>query len=232
MSADCADGISQLRLMTKKPKRRSHLVIAGVVFALLLSLTMSSWTRQWSAFAQVVTGAPGAPQAPASLGSTQNNGGARPLSNLPPAAVAPPPAAAPGAPAAISSTTALPQLAPAPRIVQSAPPPPPQTFRCSCFGVGSSTRWIGVVVAASFTQADGAAQAQCVNHLLNSNEPSPYLPLNAGGFSTRTGYPPVNPNLPPGNVVSRTGTTAQTEISAAASGTLTVASYCQRCACN
>jgi hypothetical protein len=123
-------------------------------------------------------------------------------------------------------------VAPAPVVVQSAPPAAPQSFRCSCFGTGTGTRWIGVVLASSFTQADAAAQGQCVNHLLNSNEPAPFLALSSGAFTTRTGYPVVNPNLAPGNVVSRTGTTAQTEISAAQSGTLTVATYCQRCACN
>ena len=218
--------------MTEKSVPRSRKLIAAIVLAPLLALVMDQAARHASVFAQVVTGAPGAPQAPTSLGSGQNNGGARPLANLP-AAAAPPPAAAPGAPAAINTTTALPQLAPAPRVVQSAPPAPEQSFRCSCFGLGSSTRWIGVVSAANFTQADGAAQAQCVNHLLNSNEPAPFLPLNTGGFSTRSGYPAVNPNLPPGNVVSRgTGLSAQTLISAATSGTLTVVSYCQRCACN
>jgi hypothetical protein len=210
--------------------RGSRLFIAAIVLAPLMSLALSQSARHSSAFAQAVISAPGAPRAPFSTGATQNNTGARPLTNLalPPAA----PAVAPGAPGALSTTSALPQLAPAPRVVQSAPPPQQQTFRCSCFGVGTGTRWIGVVPASSFTQADLAAQGQCVNYLLNSDEPSPYLPMPGSGFTTRSPFPAVNPNTAPGNVVSRTGTTAQTEVSAAASGRLTVASYCARCACN
>jgi hypothetical protein len=231
MSADCASGISHLRSIMKLPLRGSRLVISVLVMAAAMALAMSHSGRNSNAFAQAVTGAPGAPQAPSNVGSQQSNATVRPLNNLP-AAAAPPPAAAPGAPAAISSTTALPQLAPAPRVVQSAPPAPPQTFRCSCFGVGTGTRWIGEVAAASYTQADQAAQGQCVNYLLNSNQPSPFLPPGGGGFTTRSPYPVVNPNSAPGNVVSRTGISPQTEISAAASGRLTVASYCARCACN
>lgn len=188
--------------------------------------------RHSIAFAQAVVGAPGAPAAPINLGGSQNNTGIRSLTSLPPPAVIAPPAAAPGAPAAIGTTSALPQLAPAPIVVQSAPPAQPQTFRCSCFGLGTGTRWIGVVSAATFTQADQAAQGQCVNYLISANEPSPYLPLRGTAFTTTSPFPNVNPNIAMGSVVTRSSITSQTQVSNATLGSLTVANYCTRCACN
>ena len=205
--------------------RRSDLTIAILFMASLPALPI---TRPSFVFAQAVTGASGAAPAPRFVGGAQSNSTVRPLSSL----AVPPAAPAPGAPAALSTTSALPQLAPAPVIVQSTFPAPQQTFRCSCFGIGTGTRWVGVVQAGNFTQADAVAQGQCVNYLLNSNEPSPYLALGGSGFTTRSPFPAVNPNIAPGNVTSRTGVTAQTEVSAASSGALTVASYCQRCSCN
>ncbi len=210
---------------------RLHVALA---VAMLGSLAILAGTaaRPATALAQAVISAPGAPQSPTSLGGTQNTSGVRTLTSLPPPAAVAPPAVVPGAPAAIGTTTALPQLAPAPKVVASAPAAQPQTFRCSCFGVGTGTRWIGTVAAPSFTQADQAAQGQCVNYLLTANEPSPYLPLSGAAFTTRSPYPNVNPNIALGSVVTRTSVTSQTQVSAATLGSLTVANYCSRCACN
>ena len=205
---------------------RSFLLLAVFGFAMLAMLEVLSRS---SALAQAVTGASGAAPAPRFVGSTQPANTVRPLSSLPAAPAAP----APGAPVALSTTSALPQLAPAPVVVQAAAPAQPGTFRCSCFGIGTGTRWVGVVQAMNFTQADAAAEGQCVNFLMNDTQGSPYLPLGGSGFTTRSPFPAVNPNIPPGDVaIYRGGVSAQTMVSAAASGAATVASYCQRCSCN
>ncbi len=212
--------------------RGSRFAVAIGVIAASMALAAIESARHSVAFAQAVTGAPGAPVAPRIVGAPQNTTGTRSVTSLVLPATRP---AAPvaGAPAAFNTASALPRLAPAPIVVQAAPMPGQQSFRCSCFGFGTGTRWIGVVPAANFTQADAAAQGQCVNYLLNSNAPSSSLPVSAGGFTTRSPYPAVNPNIAPGNVATfRTGITAQTQISAAAAGAATLATYCQRCACN
>ena len=169
------------------------------------------------AFAQI-GGPPGAPTAP--------------LTPPPP----PPqsaPQAVPGAPAAAATTGVLPQLAPAPRVVQEAQQQAPQTFRCSCFGTGLGTRWVGVVQAPSYTLADQSAQSQCVAFNLKKNPPSPFIPQNSS-LATRSSFPVVNPNAAPGNAINAfTGQTlAPGTTSPESLQRLVFANLCARCACN
>src|SRR5438552_13307959 len=75
-----------------------------------------------------IGGPPGPPSAPAPAGRSAT--GLQPLAPLPAAAPLLSPGTAP-------TTGALPQLAPAPRVVQGSPAPPQSVFRCSCFGNGT-----------------------------------------------------------------------------------------------
>ena len=212
--------------------RKTYSTIAIVAASLMMLVAIGYSTRDSAVFAQAVISAPGAPQ---SLSGSSNSNSApaalSPLPNVPPPPNAPA-GAAPGAPAALGTASALPQLAPAPAIVRAAPASTPGVFRCSCFGLGSGTRWIGEVTAPNFTQASQSAQAQCTSLLFNENPPSPYIPPPGSNFTTRSGYPPVNPNLPPGNVFSQNTSSVFTERSAASSGRASASIYCARCACN
>lgn len=205
--------------------------IIELLLASAMIFVASVTIRHSQVFAQAVISAPGAPN------SVSNNPGSSsgptllsPLSPVVPAPI--PSAAVPGAPGAVGTASALPQLAPAPAIVRAFAAPTPGVFRCSCFGLGSGTRWIGEVTAPTFTQASQSAQAQCTSLLFKENPPSAFIPPGNSGFSTGNGFPAVNPNLPPGNVVRQTGTTVFTERSAASSGTLSASVYCSRCACD
>lgn len=128
----------------------------------------------------------------------------------------------------------MPQLAPAPRVVQAPQAiASAQVFRCSCFGTGLGTQWIGVVQSSSYTLADRSAQQQCIAYNLNANPPSPYIAPPTSSFSTNP-YPAVNPNGAPGNVVNQfRGITPQPgAISGATLQRLALAGLCSRCACN
>lgn len=167
-----------------------------------------------------IGGPPGAPTAPLAP---------------PPPPPAAPPQAAPGAPAAAATTSALPQLAPAPRVVQAPQPAAAApTFRCSCFGTGLGTQWIGVVQAPSYTLADRSAQSQCVAYNLNGNPPSPFIPQSSS-LATRSAFPVVNPNAAPGSAINafQGQTLAPGTTQPATLQRLVVAEeLCSRCACN
>ena len=161
-----------------------------------------------------------------------------PVSNLPALAIpAPAPApvavAAPGAPAALATQVALPVLNPAPAIVSGNPPLPLQSvFRCSCFGTGLGTQWIGQVQAANYISASQTARGQCVAYVRNaSGASSPYIPQASGFSFGRSVFPSVNPNLAPGDVISAPRNPVATEASAA-SVIAAQSGFCGRCACN
>lgn len=167
-----------------------------------------------------IGGPPGAPSAPL---------------NPPP----PPPGAAaqavPGAPAATSTTGALPQLAPAPRVVQAPQAiASAQVFRCSCFGTGLGTQWVGVVQSSSYTLADQSAQMQCLAYNLNTNVGSPYIQTPGFGF-TKSPYPAVNPNVPPGSVINPYAGGLTPPPGFFLPGSVQrfgLTAFCSRCACN
>lgn len=187
-----------------------RLVVTVLILVALISLAPGVSGLGSSALAQV--GAPpGTPAAP----------------------VSPLPAPA-GAPVATSTTGALPQLAPAPGVVQAAPQASPQVFRCSCFGNGIGTQWIGTVQASSYTLADQSAQSQCLAFHLDRNPGSPYIPPSASS-ATKSPYPTVNPNAPPGTVINpyAGGLTAPPGTFLPANvQRFSLNAFCSRCACN
>jgi len=149
-----------------------------------------------------------------------------------PAAAASAAAPAPGAPAALSTTSALPQLNPAPIVIGAQPTPVPQTlFRCSCFGLGLGTQWIGQVSSPSFTLASQAARGQCSSYLAKTNVGSPYITPPSGPSLGRSVYPSVNPNVAPGNVANYRSPSAFTQITGSQIAAVQSGS-CSRCACN
>jgi hypothetical protein len=118
-------------------------------------------------------------------------------------------------------------------VVQAPAPSAPRTFRCSCFGTGLGTQWIGVVQAPSYGQADQSAQSQCIAYNLNGNPPSPFIPLNSS-LQTRSAFPVVNPNAAPGSSINvfqgqtlPPGTTMPGSLQR-----LAILNLCERCACN
>ncbi|HVN29218.1 MAG TPA: hypothetical protein VMT64_12055, partial [Candidatus Binataceae bacterium] len=141
---------------------------------------------------------------------------------------------APGAPAALSTTSALPVLNPAPGIIFSSAPAlanAQTVYRCSCFGTGLATEWVGQVQATSFLSADQAASAQCSATVQVPRTQSPYINPPGGISLGRSPFPNANPNIPPGDVVSAPANPVSTEATAA-SLIFARAGFCSRCACN
>lgn len=204
-------------------RRRS--LAAAIAFALLWIASCAIGDAP--ALAQIGR-PPGAPSAP--LPPPPPPPGAQPQAA--PAGAAP---AAPGAPAAVSTTGALPQLAPAPRVVQAPQAvQSPQVFRCSCFGVGLGTQWVGTVQSMSYTLADQSARQQCIAFNLNANPPSSYIPPQSSSLAGTSPYPVVSPYAAPGNVLNPyRGITPQPGgISASTLQQLAISGFCSRCACN
>jgi len=199
----------QAKVMTRT---RKYLTVA-IATALTIAAGLISGNFSM-AYAQI-GGVPGAPLAPLAP---------------PPAPPAAPPAAGAPAPVAAAAPATTIQLAPAPAVVQAAATPVPQVFRCSCFGTGIGTGWVGQIQAASFTQASQSAMGQCVANKLNAKPGSPYIQPPAFGFGSSFPNPATNI---PGNVLNpyvltqQPGATSPGNVSK-----LGAASGCTRCTCN
>ncbi|HYA34606.1 MAG TPA: hypothetical protein VEF03_03250 [Candidatus Binataceae bacterium] len=193
-------------------RTRKYLTVA-IATALTIAAGLISGNFSM-AYAQI-GGVPGAPLAPLAP---------------PPAPPAAPPAAGAPAPVAAAAPATTIQLAPAPAVVQAAATPVPQVFRCSCFGTGIGTGWVGQIQAASFTQASQSAMGQCVANKLNAKPGSPYIQPPAFGFGSSFPNPATNI---PGNVLNpyvltqQPGATSPGNVSK-----LGAASGCTRCTCN
>lgn len=145
-----------------------------------------------------------------------------------PAPLTPP--AAPGQPNSFATIGALPALAPAPGSARSAiaaAAPTPRVFRCTCSAPGNPTEWAGTVFGSSYLQASRAAGGQCLNYILNSNAPSPYVAPPSGAINQR----------PPVSIGSAYNSRAQIAAGAGGSQPLNVfkgqvAGECAQCACN
>jgi len=123
-------------------------------------------------------------------------------------------------------------LNPAPVVVSSAALAPAQSeFRCSCFGTGLGTQWVGQVQATSFVSASQAASGQCAAYVKGTATSSPYINPPGGASFGRSPFPTVNPNLAPGNVVAVPRSPVNNQ-AAASSVVAAQAGYCARCACN
>jgi hypothetical protein len=117
---------------------------------------------------------------------------------------APPPLPLPPAPpGAVASPAALPSLlgvAPSPVGGLSTPTPVVHNYQCSCFGPGTSPRWMGNVIGADHFQARQAAVNACVTYNFNRRPGSAYIPPQRFAFFP-TPAPPANsseaePGLP------------------------------------
>ncbi len=204
---------------------RRRLLAAAMVFPLLWAALCA--VELAPALAQI-GGPPLAPVAP--LRPPPPPPGAQPQAA--PAGAAP---AAPGAPAAVSTTGTTLQLAPAPAVVatpQAATSA--QIFRCSCFGNGLGTQWVGTVQSTSFVLAGQSAQRQCMSYNLNANPPTSYMPPQSSTLASNNPYPVVSPYAAPGNVLNPyRGITPQPGgASNATLQQLAIAGLCSRCACN
>ncbi|MGH7813607.1 MAG: hypothetical protein ACREQI_06345 [Candidatus Binataceae bacterium] len=139
--------------------------------------------------------------------------------------------AAPGQPHSFSTIGALPALAPAPGTQALAAPAAqatPRMFRCSCWGPGFPTSWVGTVAAQSYILARNAATGQCAGYRIKANARSPYIPPapanSFGGGATTFNGTAFNGR---GQITSSAIVTAPVQ---AAQGQ--AAGQCSQCACN
>ncbi len=146
--------------------------LAIITFAAVLLAGPAGPLRQ--AWAQIVNGAP--PPLP-----------------LPPA----PPGAVAASPAALPSLLGVPVT---PLGAIPTPTPVIHSYQCSCFGPGTSPRWMGNVTGLDHFQARQAAVNACVAYNFNRRPGSAYLPPQRFAFFP-TPAPPANaaeaePGLP------------------------------------
>jgi hypothetical protein len=80
---------------------------------------------------------------------------------------------------------AVPSLAAVPTVPAPTPTPSLRAFNCSCFGPGTSTRWMGQVSAPSYFAARQAATGACLTYNERKEPPAAVVPT-----------PPANPAGP------------------------------------
>lgn len=207
---------------------RAPRLILGILLVPILIFALGETAP---AFAQI-----GGPPAPPSIT----------LAPAPQAPTTPPPGATLQPLATPTPQSALPGLAPAPTVIGATPAPTPSVFRCSCYGIGSGTQWVGTVQASTTLDAQQSAEGQCIGTLASKNPRSPYIPRPGFGFSGSSAFPQVGSDTIPGDVFnptagvavpsgSTTGSTQQLGASLTRQriyGTRSGMQVCGHCACD
>jgi hypothetical protein len=111
--------------------------------------------------------------------------------------------APPPPPGAVMTPAPPPILVPAPigsPLAMASPSPTPRSFQCSCYGRGTSVRWMGTVQSQNAFQARQTAVNSCLAYNFNRRPPSSYIaPQRFAFFPTPS--PPIGssqtePGLP------------------------------------
>ncbi|HUY27475.1 MAG TPA: hypothetical protein VMV27_08660 [Candidatus Binataceae bacterium] len=139
----------------------------------------------------------------------------------------------PPAPGAAVSPAALPSLlgvAPSPLAGFATPTPVLHRYQCSCYGPGTSPRWMGNVAGADHFQARQAAVNSCVAYNFNRRPGSAYIPPQRFAFFP-TPAPPLGsseaePGLPNLTAPGVSG------FSLLNSPRAIILRLCSQCACN